>query len=137
MKLVSYGPRGAERAGVSVGGSYVDLERLMQSQGMAAPTADLKAFIGRTGWKRLLPALEAALPTQPTIAAAGVRLGAPIPRPGQVLLAGVNYRSHRKEVLDDAVPRRPVVLGKAAGAVVGPGDDVVRPPSTCRSPSTA
>lgn len=128
MKFVSYGPRGAERAGVLTGGSYVDLERLMQSMGVAAPTPDLKAFLARADWKQLLPALSAALPAQPTIDATGVRLGAPIPRPGQVLLAGVNFRSHRKEVLDDAVPRRPVVLGKAANAVVGPYDDVVRPP---------
>ena len=128
MKFISYGPRGAERAGVLAGNSYVDLERLMQALGIAAPTADLKVFLSRADWKPLLPTLNGALSAQPMIAAAGVRLGAPIPRPGQVMLAGVNYRSHQKEVLNDAVPRRPVVLGKIANAVVGPYDDVVRPP---------
>lgn len=128
MKFVSYGPQRAERAGVCRSDAYVDLERLMQSSGIASPTADLKAFLGRADWKQLLPALESALPNLPTISAASVRLGAPIPRPGQVLLAGVNYRSHQREVLDDATPRRPVVLGKVATAVVGPYDDVVRPP---------
>ena len=31
MKFVSYGPRGTERAGVLLGDSYIDLERLMQA----------------------------------------------------------------------------------------------------------
>lgn len=128
MKFVSYGPPRAERAGVWSGDAYVDLEHLMQASGIASPTADLKVFLGRADWKQLLPTLAAALPNQPTIGPAGVRLGAPIPRPGQVLLAGVNYRSHHSEVLGDATPRRPVVLGKVATAVVGPYDDVVRPP---------
>lgn len=128
MKFVSYGPKGAERAGVLSGNGYVDLERLMQAIGAAAPTSDLKVFLNRSDWQQLLPGLQETLAAQGVISADSVRLGAPIPRPGQVLLAGVNYRSHSKEVLDEATPRRPVVLGKIANAVVGPYDDVVRPP---------
>lgn len=44
------------------------------------------------------------------------------------MLAGVNFRSHQQEITKDSVPTRPVVLGKIASAVVGPNDEIVRPP---------
>ena len=132
MKFLSYGVAGEERAGVLAVGGYVDLEGLMHAANIAAPTADLKVLLSRPDWRALLAPLAQSLPGRPLIAQDSVRLGAPIPRPGQVLLAGVNYRSHQKEVLDDSTPRRPVVLGKSAHAVIGPFDDIVRPPEIAK-----
>ncbi len=56
----------------------------------------------------------------------GVRLGAPIPRPGKVICIGLNYRDHAAEA-GLPVPAEPVVFLKAANTVVGPFDEVMIP----------
>lgn len=127
MKLLSYGPAGRERAGFLHDGGVVDLQAALVLLGADTGAADLVAFLARPGWRELLARLPAAalgLPRQPL---AGVRLGAPVPCPRQVLLAGVNYRSHQREAVRENEPTRPVVLGKMASAIVGPHDAIVRP----------
>lgn len=94
---------------------------------LPAPTHDLRSFLCRGDWREALAPMQRVADRCELITPSSVRLGAPLPRPGQIILAGVNYRSHRQEVLDRAVPSRPVVLGKMAGSVVGPHDDIVRP----------
>jgi 2-keto-4-pentenoate hydratase/2-oxohepta-3-ene-1,7-dioic acid hydratase in catechol pathway len=49
-----------------------------------------------------------------------VELQAPVPRPGQVLGIGLNYRDHAEES-GQPIPQRPVVFSKAATCIVGPG----------------
>ena len=51
------------------------------------------------------------------------RLMAPIPRPGKILAAGVNYRSHGDEQNREP-PDHPVLFAKMPSAVVGPGAEI-------------
>jgi 2,4-didehydro-3-deoxy-L-rhamnonate hydrolase len=51
---------------------------------------------------------------------AGLRLEAPIPRPGKVICVGLNYRDHAEET-GQAIPEEPVLFAKFANSVVGPG----------------
>ena len=58
-----------------------------------------------------------------------VTLLAPIPRPPKIICIGVNYADHAAEA-GRALPRWPSVFLKAPSCVVGPGDPIVRPPTT-------
>jgi 2-keto-4-pentenoate hydratase/2-oxohepta-3-ene-1,7-dioic acid hydratase in catechol pathway len=58
-----------------------------------------------------------------------VALLAPIPRPPKIVCIGVNYADHAAEA-GRALPRWPSVFLKAPSCIVGPGDPIVRPPTT-------
>jgi len=51
---------------------------------------------------------------------------APIPRPGKVICVGLNYKDHAAET-GATPPARPMLFGKAATCVVGPGRDIEMP----------
>jgi 2-keto-4-pentenoate hydratase/2-oxohepta-3-ene-1,7-dioic acid hydratase in catechol pathway len=56
----------------------------------------------------------------------GLRVGAPVARPGKVVCIGLNYRDHAAET-GAAIPAEPVVFMKDPSTVVGPFDDVLVP----------
>jgi 2-keto-4-pentenoate hydratase/2-oxohepta-3-ene-1,7-dioic acid hydratase in catechol pathway len=56
----------------------------------------------------------------------GLRVGAPIARPGKVLCIGLNYRDHAEET-GAALPAEPVLFMKDPDTVVGPFDTVLVP----------
>lgn len=60
------------------------------------------------------------------VAADGVDLDAPIPVPGTLYAAGMNYRDHLEE-MNTPVPKEPFVFIKGVGSVAGPHDDIVLP----------
>ncbi|MGE5228026.1 MAG: fumarylacetoacetate hydrolase family protein [Planctomycetaceae bacterium] len=60
---------------------------------------------------------------------ADVRLRAPVPRPGKVICAGLNYRDHAIES-GLPIPEVPVLFPKFANSVIGPGEAIVLPPET-------
>jgi 2-keto-4-pentenoate hydratase/2-oxohepta-3-ene-1,7-dioic acid hydratase in catechol pathway len=51
---------------------------------------------------------------------------APIPRPGKVICAGINYHSHLDENPKATLPARPFFFAKLPSAVIGPGDPIVK-----------
>lgn len=51
---------------------------------------------------------------------------APIPRPGKVICAGINYHSHLDENPKATLPERPFFFAKLPSAVIGPGDAIVK-----------
>lgn len=61
--------------------------------------------------------------------AAGLRIDAPLRRPGKIICIGLNYRDHAIES-NMPIPTRPIVFAKYANAIVGPGEAVVKPPET-------
>lgn len=61
------------------------------------------------------------------VSAVDVTLFAPVPDPGVILGAGLNYRAHLKEMKDTPVPDRPASLYKSPAAVIGPGAAIVPP----------
>jgi 2-keto-4-pentenoate hydratase/2-oxohepta-3-ene-1,7-dioic acid hydratase in catechol pathway len=81
-------------------------------------------FLAGDGIERVRAAL--ATDDLPVIDADGLRIGAPIVRPGKVVCIGLNYRDHAAES-GAAIPDEPVVFMKAPNTVVGPFDEVLIP----------
>jgi acylpyruvate hydrolase len=57
----------------------------------------------------------------------GMKLLAPIPRPGKIIGVGLNYRDHARES-GQAVPQEPALFAKFANSVIGPQDPIQIPP---------
>jgi len=51
---------------------------------------------------------------------------APVPRPGKIVCAGLNYRDHAEEQ-DEEIPERPLLFSKAPTTVTNPGSPIVHP----------
>ncbi|WP_035839601.1 fumarylacetoacetate hydrolase family protein [Kitasatospora azatica] len=82
------------------------------------------AFLASGGTDRVREALAAG--RLPELDPAGLRIGAPVARPGKVVCVGLNYRDHAEET-GAPVPSRPVVFMKDPATVVGPYDQVLIP----------
>jgi 2-keto-4-pentenoate hydratase/2-oxohepta-3-ene-1,7-dioic acid hydratase in catechol pathway len=123
MRLVSYGAMGSERAGILVDDAIIDL-----------PVGDMRLFLEQPDWRRQLDRIFASRSSATAIERKSVRLGAPVPVPRKLLIAGANTKSHLAEagpVLKDvAPPREPMILAKATSSLCGPFDDVIHPRET-------
>ncbi|GAA2093566.1 fumarylacetoacetate hydrolase family protein [Kitasatospora saccharophila] len=117
MKLLRVGAPGEETPAVlAEDGSVRSLTGL---------TGDVDgAFLAGGGVERVRAALAAG--ELPVLDAEGVRVGAPVARPGKVVCVGLNYRDHAAET-GAAIPTRPVVFMKDPATVVGPYDEVLIP----------
>ncbi|MFI5736036.1 fumarylacetoacetate hydrolase family protein [Kribbella sp. NPDC051587] len=117
MELLRLGAVGEERPFVrATDGTVYDLSPL---------TADIDgAFLAGDGIARTRAALEAGELT--AAATDGLRVGAPIARPGAVVCIGMNYAAHAAES-GSAPPKQPIVFFKHPNTVVGPYDDVLVP----------
>jgi len=62
----------------------------------------------------------------------GVRLCAPVPRPGKIVCVARNYAAHAAEQGDAARPSEPALFLKAPTAVIGPEDEIELPAVTSR-----
>jgi 2-keto-4-pentenoate hydratase/2-oxohepta-3-ene-1,7-dioic acid hydratase in catechol pathway len=126
-RIVTFSEFGERRVGALGDSGVVDLN-LADSE----LPADVLALL--RGGPSLLERAGRAV-TEPSAAAVRpldrVKLLAPIPRPPTIICIGVNYADHAAEA-GRAVPARPSVFMKAASTVVGPGDPIVRPPTTER-----
>ncbi|WP_329108863.1 fumarylacetoacetate hydrolase family protein [Micromonospora sp. NBC_01699] len=110
MKYMRVGSVGAERPVAHTDGRYYDLSGI---------TGDIDgAFLAGGG--------VTDVTGLPEIDITGLRIGAPIARPGVVLCVGLNYAAHAAES-GAANPEYPVVFYKAPNTVVGPYDDVLVP----------
>ena len=127
MKLVSYrtpsafaGEPGRDaRLGIVEGESVVAAASL--AHGVPGTMADFLA-----GWPDSLAVLQAAYRAadQPeTVALNEVELLAPVPRPGKIVAAGVNYASHAAEQ-KRVMPDHPVLFAKLTTAVIGHGAEI-------------
>jgi 2-keto-4-pentenoate hydratase/2-oxohepta-3-ene-1,7-dioic acid hydratase in catechol pathway len=65
------------------------------------------------------------------VAAADLKLGAPIPRPPKIICIGLNYRDHAIES-NLPIPETPTVFAKFPTAVIGPGAPIVLPKASTR-----
>lgn len=117
MKLLRIGEPGEERPAVRTDGGVL--------LNLSSVTADIDGtFLGSGGLERARAAVDGGL--LPEIDAEGLRVGAPLARPGKVVCVGLNYRDHAAET-KAAVPGRPVIFMKDPGTVVGPYDEVLIP----------
>jgi 2-keto-4-pentenoate hydratase/2-oxohepta-3-ene-1,7-dioic acid hydratase in catechol pathway len=117
VELLRLGAVGAERPYVrAADGTVHDLSPI---------TAEIDgAFLAADGIARTRAALDAGeLPVAET---EGLRVGAPIARPGAVVCIGQNYAAHAAESGAEP-PKEPIVFFKHPNTVVGPYDEVLVP----------
>src|SRR5271156_4087166 len=114
MKLLRYGPRGAEKPGLLADGSIRDL---------SGHVNDITAETAAPGSLAKRAALDpAALPP----VAGSPRLGTPVKGIGKFIAIGLNYADHAEEA-DLPVPKEPPMFTKAVSCLSGPDDDVMLP----------
>lgn len=119
MKLLRVGSHGAERPAVlDDDGRVRDLSLALRGGGFDGP------FFAGGGVERVRAAL--AHENLPILETEGLRIGAPVARPGKVVCIGLNYRDHAEESGLPA-PAEPVVFMKAPNTVIGPFDEVLIP----------
>ena len=124
MKLIRFGPVGAERPGVLLPDG-----RRIDASGFGEDYSE--QFFGGDGLERLARWVSSDGPRAPVVGE-DVRLGPPIPRPSKIICVGLNYRDHAKES-GMAVPAEPVIFFKATSALVGPNDDVIIPKGSTKT----
>jgi 2-keto-4-pentenoate hydratase/2-oxohepta-3-ene-1,7-dioic acid hydratase in catechol pathway len=119
VKLVAYAPAPSPSSAARLGVLADDGIRPLAGP-RAGPAADLGAHLAAGGgWD---------VDGDP-VDAAGVRLLAPLPRPGKIVCIGLNYHDHCREQ-GIQPPAYPMLFAKFANAVAHPGDDVMRPRAT-------
>jgi len=115
MKLLRYGPKGAEKPGLlDEGGRVRDLSDHVADIDGSVLTPERLAALGK---------LDAA--TLPLIEGSP-RLGPPVTGVGKIIAIGLNYSEHVKESGME-MPKEPVMFTKAVTAINGPNDPVIMP----------
>ena len=115
MKLLRYGPIGAEKPGL------LDNAGLLRD--LSEHVDDINGAMLDDATLDLLRALDvSALP----IVEGEQRIGACIGNIGKFLCIGLNYSDHAAET-GAAIPKHPILFFKANSAIVGAYDDVVMP----------
>ena len=118
MKLIRFGPSGAEKPGLILpDGDRVDAsafgsdwdERFLGSDGLARLAA----------WARDHAARAPRVPED-------ARLGPCVARPSKIVCIGLNYADHARET-KAKIPDEPIIFFKATTALCGPDDDLVLP----------
>ena len=124
MKLIRFGPAGAERPGVQLpDGRRIDASTFGEDYD--------ERFFGGDGLARLARWVSSEGTDAPVVAA-DVRLGSPVARPSKIICVGLNYRDHAKES-GMAEPAEPVLFFKSTTAIVGPNDDVIIPKGSTKT----
>jgi 2,4-didehydro-3-deoxy-L-rhamnonate hydrolase len=121
LKLVRYGPRGAEKPGVlDSDGAIRDLSGVIDDVAGDALSRDS------------LERLAALDPASLSLVDGNPRLGPCVGRVGKFLCIGLNYSDHAAET-GATIPPEPVIFTKATSAISGPNDDVMLPRGSVKS----
>ena len=121
MKLVRYGPPGAEKPGL--------IDRQGALRDLSGEIADVEGAVLQPAALAHLASIDPArLPSVPD----RPRFGPPIARIGKVVAIGLNYADHAAEA-GLTVPKEPIVFMKATSSIVGPDDAVVIPRGSRKS----
>lgn len=115
MKLLRYGPIGAEKPG------------LLDNAGLLRDlSAHVDDITGNTLDDATLARLRALDPADLPVVEGEQRIGACVGNIGKFLCIGLNYSDHAAETGAE-IPKHPILFFKANSAIVGPYDDVVMP----------
>jgi ureidoglycolate lyase len=112
MKLLRYGPAGAEKPGI------------LDAEGNLRDLSDIIAEIDVS--PAGLAKIAAVDPKTLPIVRSNPRLGPPVKRPLNFVCIGLNYADHAAET-GATPPSEPIIFLKSLGAFQGPNDDVVIP----------
>ncbi|MFJ6102259.1 fumarylacetoacetate hydrolase family protein [Streptomyces sp. NPDC092359] len=119
MRVLRVGGAGAERPAVlDASGELLDASGVLDD-------IDHRS-LADGGLDRLARAVAGGTLPPLGLPADGVRIGAPVARPGKVVCIGLNYRDHAEET-GAAIPGEPVVFMKDPWTVSGPYDEVLVP----------
>lgn len=119
MKLLRYGPKGAEKPGLlDAQGQVRDLSAHVPDIGGAALSPD--------SLKRLAALDPASLPLVPGTPQKDLRLGPCVGGTRKFICIGLNYADHAAET-GAAIPKEPIIFNKWITAMCGPDDDVEIP----------
>ena len=115
MKLLRYGPVGAEKPG------------LLDAQGnircLSSVVRDIDGFALSDAALKMIAGIDpASLP----LVDGSPRIGACVARPVNYICIGLNYADHAAET-GNPIPKEPIIFIKANSAYNGPNDDVKRP----------
>ena len=119
MKLLRYGPAGAERPAL--------LDADGRARDLSGVIDDIDPATLATALERLRSLDPATLPP----VAAEQRIGPPVARVGKIVCVGLNYADHAREA-GMPIPAEPILFLKATSSIVGPDDDVVLPPDSMK-----
>ncbi len=115
MKLLRVGPAGSEKpALLHTDGTYRDL------------SGHVGDFAGETVSLRMLDAVRGINADDLAVLDAGLRIGSCVASTPTFHCVGLNYTKHAEEAGMD-IPSEPILFNKAASALCGPNDDVIRP----------
>ena len=120
MKLFRHGPKGLEKPGI------------LDAQGRRRDLSGVVADIDRQLLASGCAALQEVNPTSLPEVAATARLAEPVAGVGKFVCIGLNYRDHAAEA-KMKIPAEPIIFMKATSAIMGPGDDVLLPPTSQKS----
>jgi acylpyruvate hydrolase len=156
MKLVTFAHRGTQRVGLLEGERVIDVNRAYAASlgqrgdvracalAEALVPADMVGIL-EAGDRALAAIREAVEYVRGALGSGGqaeefqrtgivftigeVTLKAPIPRPGKLILLGLNYRDHAEET-GQKIPEVPTLFSKYNNSVVGPGEPILIPRAT-------
>ena len=112
MKLLRYGPKGAEKPGL--------LDANNQIRDLSSIIPDLTGDTVDSGTMARLSALDTD--TLPPVEGTP-RIGPCIGNVGKFVCIGLNYSDHAKET-GSSIPSEPIVFMKATSSINGPDDDI-------------
>ena len=112
MKLLRYGPKGAEKPGL--------LDANNQMRDLSSIITDLTGDTVDPGTMARLSALDTD--TLPPVEGTP-RIGPCIGNVGKLVCIGLNYSDHAKET-GSPIPSEPIVFMKATSSINGPDDDI-------------
>jgi 2-keto-4-pentenoate hydratase/2-oxohepta-3-ene-1,7-dioic acid hydratase in catechol pathway len=119
MKLVTMEVGGRPRAGLIDGEDIIDIHACD-----ASIPGDVRGLLEAGALGRVRELVGSAKHRVPR---ASARLLAPVPNPGMVLAAGMNYHEHLKE-MKTPVPEKPASFTKSVASIIGTGQPIKVPP---------
>lgn len=124
MKLIRFGPQGAEKPGIETAdGRRYDVSAFCSDYDQAFFEGEGSSRLAE--WAASQGAALAAL-------AGGERLGPPIANPSKIICVGLNYAKHALESKMER-PKEPVLFFKSTTAITGPFDPILIPPGSTKT----